>query len=88
MREKLTLSRIDYLGAYVSLVCAIHCALTPILVVLIPFFALGISENESVHRTMVVVSVLLGLASFFWGVRRHGVWRLLLLIGSGIGLSL
>jgi len=62
------------------LACAVHCAVTPILVVAAPAFAPApILEWILLAATTVVVGVAL-----FWGVRIHGRWTPFLLIGIGL----
>ena len=80
------LNRVDRIGTYLSFACAIHCALTPLAVALLPFLALKSASHEIIHKGVILVSVILAVGGFCWGVRRHKDWRLLLLIGSGIVL--
>jgi drug/metabolite transporter (DMT)-like permease len=55
-------------------------------VALLPFFAFESVSHEIVHKGVILVSVILAIGGFCWGVRRHRAWHLLLLVGSGIGL--
>lgn len=89
MREELSKSAlpsiVDFVGTRLSLACAVHCATTPILIILLPTFAFGFM-NEPAHRWVILISIGLSFASFCWGISRHGDWRLFFLVGSGVAL--
>jgi hypothetical protein len=80
------LNRVDHIGTYLSFACAVHCALTPLAVALLPFLAFESASQEIIHKGVILVSVVLAVGGFCWGVRRHKAWHLLLLVGSGIAL--
>jgi len=75
----------DHVGTYLSLVCAVHCILTPIAVTLLPLFAAKALLNESFHEIVMGVSVVLSVLSSAWGYRRHRKWHLFLIVVGGIG---
>jgi hypothetical protein len=79
-------SWLDRLGATGSLVCAVHCAVLPLLIALLP--ALGLSGwlGENFERAFVVFASLLGVFSLASGYRRHRVLRALgmLLVGLAV----
>jgi len=55
-----------------SLLCAAHCLLLPILVIVSPSIAaLGI-ENEAFHRGMILAVVPVSAYALFVGLRKHG----------------
>jgi hypothetical protein len=75
----------DRLGIFLSSLCAVHCLLTPILVLTLPFVAEKF-ENPWVHIIMAVFVVPVGSYAFWSGFRHHGKWHILL---TGLfGLSL
>lgn len=80
------MKRLDHVGTYLSFACAIHCALTPLAVALLPFLAFESASQEIIHKCVILVSVILAIGGFCWGVRRHRAWHLLYLVGSGIAL--
>lgn len=62
------------------IICAVHCAVTPILVFTAPALAPGpLLEWVLLAATTAVVAVALA-----WGVRVHGHWSPFLLIGMGL----
>ena len=76
---------LDRLGVGVAIICAIHCLLTPILVVLLPLIASTFWVNENFHFWMLSLVVPLTAFSFFIGCRRHHDVLLVLLAIIGIG---
>lgn len=50
-------------GATASLLCAIHCALMPILVTLLPLVGLGFLASETTEWVVVALSGVLGVSS-------------------------
>jgi hypothetical protein len=77
-------SWLDRLGATGSLVCAVHCAVLPLLIALLP--ALGLSGwlGEGFERIFVVFASLLGVFSLASGYRRHRVLRALGMLLTGL----
>ena len=56
---------LDRLGMGLALVCAIHCLLTPVLVVCIPLIATSFWSDESFHLWMLALVLPLTTASMF-----------------------
>lgn len=77
---------LDRLGAYGSLACAVHCALLPVLIALLPSLGLAFLAGDSFERGFVIFATLLGLFSVVWGYRRHGAVRALGLLVPGLVL--
>jgi hypothetical protein len=84
MRQELS-CRIDTIGARLSFACAFHCALTPVIVVVFPFLAVG-GGSDLIHHGIILITIILSLLSSCWGFRRHKEWRLFFLSSLGIGL--
>ena len=76
-------SLVDRFAAAGSLVCALHCAITPLLLAVIPPLGLSIWLGDGFERAFVVFVTVLGLFSLVWGYRRHRAFRALgmLLLG-------
>lgn len=74
---------LDRLGAAGSLICAVHCAIVPLLLALAPSLGLSLWLGESLEQVFVVFVTVLGAFSLIWGYRRHRVFRALgmLLVG-------
>ena len=76
---------LDRFGATGSMICAVHCALTPLLLAAIPSLGLSVWLGDGFERGFVVFVTVLGLFSLLWGYRRHRAFRALslLLLRSG-----
>ncbi|MEP6633257.1 MAG: MerC domain-containing protein [Luteimonas sp.] len=77
-------SLLDRLGATGSLLCAIHCALLPLLIALLPSLGIAVWLGEDFERGFVLFATLLGLSSVVWGYRRHRAVRALGLLLPGL----
>ena len=75
---------LDRFGATGSLLCAIHCALTPMLLAALPALGLTAWFNGSVELALVAFVTLLGLLSLGWSYRRHRALRALGLLLPGL----
>jgi hypothetical protein len=79
-----TRSLLDRLGAVGSLLCAIHCALLPLLIAVLPSLGVAAWLGEDFERGFVLFATMLGLFSVVWGYRRHGAVRALGLLLPGL----
>lgn len=75
---------LDRVGATGSLVCAIHCALLPVLVALLPSLGVGLWLGDGFEAGFVAFATLFGLAVLAWSYRRHRVMRALGLLVPGL----
>jgi hypothetical protein len=75
---------LDRLGATGSLLCAIHCALLPILIALLPSLGIAVWLGEGFEQGFVVFASLFGLAVLAWSYRRHRTLRALALLVPGL----
>lgn len=75
---------IDRFGALGSLVCAIHCALLPIVIATLPALGVATWLGDGFEQAFVMFATLLGLFSVAWGYRRHGAVRALGLLVPGL----
>jgi hypothetical protein len=66
--------------AWGSAACAVHCAASPALVVLLPLLAWG----EVVERGLILALMPLAAWVTWRGVRRHGQWGPVLPVTAGI----
>jgi len=82
-------NKLDRLGAAVSLTCALHCALTPILLGLLPLAGLGFLRDEQTEWAFIIAAIGLGAVSLLPSyVRQHKQARPLLLFAMGAGALL
>src|ERR1700741_4800817 len=72
----------DALGIATSLVCAIHCAVLPLLLTSLPLFGINIIHNNFFEAGMIELAFLIGSLALFHGYRRHHHRPLPLLIFS------
>jgi len=79
-------SLLDRVGATGSLVCAVHCALLPLLIAALPSLGVAAWLGEGFERVFVVFATLLGLFSVVWGYRRHRAVRALGLLLPGLAV--
>ena len=77
---------LDRFGATGSLLCAVHCAVIPMLLALAPSLGLSLWLSDGVEGAIVVFVSVLGLFSLVWGYRRHGAMRALGLLVPGLVL--
>ena len=75
---------LDRLGATGSLMCAVHCALTPVLLAALPAAGLSFLFADGVEWTLVCFVTLLGVANLGWSYRRHRTLRALGLLVPGL----
>ncbi len=72
-------SRLDSVGSIVSFICAIHCFLTPLVVVFLPLAIAGSLGHTTIHSWLVIVSLVLALFSVILGHRRHKKYNIFFL---------
>ncbi len=75
----------DKLAIGLSITCAVHCLVMPIILLLLPSIAVLQLNNEAFHLWMIVAVVPTSIYALFMGCRRHEHYRLLV-IGS-LGLA-
>ena len=78
----------DRFGATASFLCALHCAVLPFVVALLPALGLGFLANHAVECAFVLFACSLGSLTIGLGLRRHGDRRALALLLPGVGLLL
>jgi hypothetical protein len=61
----------DRLGALASFLCAIHCALLPFVLAVLPLLGLGFLASHGFERGFVLFACVLALSSLVGGYRRH-----------------
>jgi hypothetical protein len=79
-------SRLDRAGATASLVCAVHCALMPLVITLLPLVGLSFLADERIEWALVGCSAILGVSSLCLGLREHGKRRALAVLSVGLAL--
>ncbi|MBF2055543.1 MAG: MerC domain-containing protein [Candidatus Sericytochromatia bacterium] len=64
--------KLDRFGAGLSLVCALHCAMHPLLLLALPLIGLGFLLNEQLESLILIFSVIFALGVLGSSLREHG----------------
>lgn len=62
---------LDALGIGASLLCAVHCAVLPVLVTLLPLLGLRMQGNEKLEHALLACTFVIGVAALLKGYRRY-----------------
>lgn len=79
--------KLDRIGMTASTLCAVHCAVVPLLLTFLPLAGLGFLANPVFEMGMIIVALLLGVSSIFlayFRTHRKLLPLILLLIGFAI----
>ncbi|HMM66132.1 MAG TPA: MerC domain-containing protein [Dokdonella sp.] len=79
-------SRIDRFGAFASLLCAVHCALLPLVFGVLPALGLAFLADHDFERAFVGFAIVLASISLLFGLRKHGSYRAFWFLLPGICL--
>ena len=77
---------LDKAGATASLLCAIHCALMPLIFTLAPLMALSILASETFEWILFGISAILGTTSICWGYSMHRSRKAVAVLACGLAL--
>ena len=79
----------DKLAISISLLCAIHCLFTPLLLLALPSVAALQLDNEAFHFWMVIAVLPTSTYALFMGCKQHRRYRLVFsgLLGLALLLS-
>jgi MerC mercury resistance protein len=77
-------ARLDLVGTYVSLMCALHCLTVPLLVTVLPLAGAGVFLGGSLEVLFLAASVALATGSLCWGFRRHRRWQMFIVLGVAL----
>jgi hypothetical protein len=77
---------LDRLGAAGSLLCALHCALLPLAIAMLPALGIATWLGDGFEMGFVVFASCVGVFSLAWGYRRHGAVRALGLLLTGLAV--
>ncbi len=75
---------LDKAGATASLACAVHCALLPLVVTLLPLVGLRFLADERTEWALLGLSALLASSSLGLGYREHRKRQALLVLSLGM----
>src|SRR5260221_14716648 len=77
---------LDWTGAATSGLCALHCALLPVVAAVLPMVGLGLLVEERTEVALIGASAALGTISLSLGFRRHRSGRALIVLAIGLGM--
>lgn len=77
---------VDRFGATASFLCAIHCALLPVVFGVLPALGLAFLADHAFERAFVGFAIVLASLSLAVGWRQHGSLRALWFLAPGIAL--
>lgn len=75
---------IDRFGAFASMLCAVHCALLPVVFGVLPALGLGFLANHAYEQAFVGFAILLASVSLWFGLRKHGSYLAFAFLVPGI----
>jgi hypothetical protein len=64
-------TRADRAGTWLSLLCAVHCMASPLVVTILPLAGLSFLVQEVTEGFLLAASAALAAASLCWGFRLH-----------------
>lgn len=76
--------KLDRAGATASFLCAIHCAIMPFVLTVLPLLGLGFLSSEPVEWALLSCSAVLGTLSLCVGFREHKRRRVFGLLGLAL----
>jgi len=69
----------DKIGMGLSFLCALHCLLTPVLILSLPFLARYYLSHPAFHVLLALAIIPVGFIAFYAGIRHHrNYWVLVL----------
>jgi MerC mercury resistance protein len=77
-------SRLERIGSGASLLCAVHCAATPLIVTALPFLGPQLSSAHWVEVLLIGTAACIGYTTLGMSFRRHGRPAPLLLLTLGL----
>jgi len=76
------------LGFWSSLICAIHCTILPLVLILIPTSGVYLFINETFELVFLIVSLLINIANLCFGYKVHKSNKALSILALGLFLFL
>lgn len=73
-------------GVWASLVCAIHCTILPLLMIIVPTTGVYLFINESLEFILLGLSLLFNIANLCFGYRQHKSNKAVAVLALGLFL--
>lgn len=74
----------DRLGAVGAFICALHCAMIPIALALLPTLGLGLVAWHGLEVAFSLFATVLAITSLYLGYRGHRAYHAWLLVAPGL----
>ncbi|HET9057724.1 MAG TPA: MerC domain-containing protein [Chitinophagaceae bacterium] len=71
VHKRFSRSNIDFWGITISVACAIHCALLPLLFVSLPILGINIIDNTWFEYGMIILAFAVGVFALSHGYKKH-----------------
>ncbi len=85
-RHSLAARLADRFGATASLLCAVHCALLPLVIAILPALGLRFLADHRFEHAFIAFASVLALTTLVFGFRRHQHFRAFWFLVPGIAL--
>ena len=79
-------SWVDSVGSVGAVLCAIHCALLPVALALLPMLGLGVFASPNFEIGFVLFATSLAIASLWHGYGHHRAYHAFLVLVPGLAL--
>ncbi len=76
----------DRFGATASMLCAVHCALLPLVIAILPALGLGFLADHRFEHAFIAFASVLALTALIFGFRRHQRFHAFWFLVPGIAL--
>jgi MerC mercury resistance protein len=76
----------DRLGAVGAFICALHCALIPVALALLPALGLGLVAWHGMEVAFAGFATVLAITSLYLGYRGHRAYHAWMLVAPGLAL--
>lgn len=86
MATSCNLNRADRVGFAAAFLCALHCALLPLALAVLPTFGLSVGGWVDIDQAVTVFATLLGATTLAIGFRRHRAFRAWAMLLPGLAL--
>ncbi len=77
---------LDSMAVSMSVICAIHCLVTPLIIVLLPIVATTFWVNSNFHLWMMLLVIPTTTVAVFQGCKKHKNKSIILLSVAGLSL--
>ena len=81
-------NKLDRIGIFSSILCAIHCAILPLFIIFIPSFFVSLFVNDYFEWCFLIISFIIGIISLCFGYKKHKSFKIFPFLSAGLILVL